>query len=367
MDEEFLKGKSQKVGVPIEEMKELWQKFEKEAREMGFPEEELDRHLKFRISKYFLKLEREPIVEGKFQPLSMDKTDFGAMKQYLNAVEAYNNDPESAIKEGMTNNNGVPLYQKGFNKGKPIELEKVYTVAYRGFFIGDKEGKKKYAMFRLGGEAVGAFSFQLGNIYDVKGIKSQKNSTEKEVVMIGRTDYPPKLFKERTHDEVVEDLKSFYEGRVVPINKVGEFYEKSIQNDPNDKYPLAVVKGNILQLSVIGDKEENGVTIERNNRIELMQEDENFEVHTVGGWVPKTPELEFDFSENAQDVYMVGSIRKGQDRDTGEDTYDFSKVMGIFVPKSYRKSEEDTKPVEETEEVTDKDVENFVKENDESF
>lgn len=358
MNEEFLKKKQERLGVPLDELKAKWAEFEQNGKEMGFEEgKSLEDHVKFRISKYYLKLEREPIIEGKFQPLCVDKTDYGVMRQFQTATEAFNEDPEAAIKDGLVTSSGVPLQQNGFNKGKPIDLNTAFTVVYDGYFIPkDKEDKIK-AKYRLGGTDVESISFELGNIYDVKGIKSQKQQPDGSIMIIGKSEYQPNLILEREFEDIRKDLSEFFSENLVNITKINEYCQ--MKNQEGDKYPIAVVRGNIYQLTIINDKEENDVVIERNNRIELMMEDEDYEIHTIGGWVPKMPELKFNFSENSQNVIMIGTVRQREDKQTNETITEFSKVTGIYVPKEFRKTGNEKK-VEDTEEVTDDDVKEFV-------
>lgn len=358
MNEEFLKKKQERLGVPLDELKAKWAEFEQNGKEMGFEEgTALEDHVKFRISKYYLKLEREPIMEGKFQPLCVDKTDYGVMRQFQKATEAFNVDAESAIKDGLVDSRGLPLHQSGFNKGNPINLNIAFTIVYDGYFIPkDKEDKIK-CKYRLGGDDVNAISFELGNIYEIKGIKSQKQSDDGSILIIGKRDYMPKLIFERDFEDVRKDLSEFFSENLVNMTKISEYCK--MKNDDGDKYPIAVVRGNVYQLTVINNKEEDGITIERNNRIELMVEDEDYEIHTIGGWVPKIPELDFNFSENAQNVIMIGTVRQREDKQTKETITEFSKVTGIFVPKEFRKTGEEKK-VEDTEEITDDDVKEFV-------
>ena len=356
MNEEFLKAKSAKLNIPLEEMKSKWDEFKTNGLELGISEDKIDEHIRFRINKYYLKLEREPIIEGKFQPLTVDKTDYGVMRQYSKAVEAYNIDPESAVKEGLTTSDGVPIQQNGFNKGKPINIETAFTVIYDGYFIPKGSDDKRLGKFRLGGKDVDSFNFKLGNIYDVKGIKSQKQQSGSDVLIIGKSDYIPVLAVERTYEQIKEDVSSFFNGKLVTIPKLKDYCSAQLENDI--RYPVAVVKGNIYNLTITNDKQQGDIIIQSNNRIELMAEDESFEIHTVGGWVPKMPELEFNFSENSQDVIIVGTVREREDKETGVKIAEFSKVMGIFVADEFRK--EVTESVENTKEVTDSDVDNFI-------
>lgn len=358
MNEEFLKKKQEKLGIPLEELKAQWAEFEEAGKAMGFEATALEEHVRFRINKYYLKLEREPIVEGKFQPLSVDKTDYGVMRQYQKAIEAFNTDSEMAIKDGLCTSSGVPLQQNGFNKGKIIDIETAFTVVYDGYLVLKDKEEKQHTKFRLGGKDVGAYNFELGNIYEIKGIKAQKAQKDGSILIIGKTEYVPKLVHERTYDEVREDLAEFFEGQLVAIKAIPEYCAKC--NEAGDKYPIAVVKGNIYNLNVIGDKQEGDITIERNNRIELMVEDADYEIHTIGGWVPKIEELDFKFSENSQNVIIVGTVRARKDKNNNDEMItEFSKITGIFVPKEFKKDGTE-EPVENTEEVTDQEIKNFV-------
>ena len=357
MNEEFLKKKQIKLGVDIAELKEKWSEFEKSGKEIGFEGPELEEHVRFRINKYYLKLEREPIIEGSFQPLSVDKTDYGIMRQYTKAIEAFNTDSEGAVKDGLVTTAGIPIQQSGFNKGKVIDLNTAFTIMYEGFFILKDKSEKVKAKFRLGGSDVNSISFILGDIYDVKGIKSQKAQQDGSVLIIGKAEYQPVHKKVRDYNEVRKDLAEYFEGSLVNIQKL-EAYTKS-KTDEGISYPMAVVRGSVYNINLIADKQEGDILIERNNRIELMIEDEDMNIYTVGGWVPKIPELEFDFSENAQNVILVGTVKTREDKNTNSLVTEFSKVTGIYVPKEFRKTGNE-KPVEDTVEVSEDDVKAFV-------
>lgn len=359
MNEEFLKAKSAKVNVPLEELKEKWNEFETNAKEfLQLEGDKLEEHIKYRIHKFYLKLEREPVIEGKFQPLAVDKTDYGVMRQFTTAIEAYNTDPESAVKDGLCTSQGVPIQQSGFNKGKPIDIATAFTVVYEGLFIQKDKNEKIHAKFRIGGKDVDDFpAFVLGNVYDVIGIKSQKQQPDGSILIIGRLEHKPKLFKEQEFDAIKEAIATYYQGKMIAIKDIPAYLQKAKEN--NDQYPVGVVRGNVYGLNVVQDKQEGDITIERNNRIEIMSENpETMEIHTIGGWVPKVPELDFKFSEDSQGVIIIGQLRERTDKNTNEKVCEFSKVSGIFVPKEFRKPEQST--VEKTEEVTNEDVQAFV-------
>lgn len=66
--------------------------------------------------------EIEVIFIGKTQI-----TDYGKTRAYDEAVKTFKTDPKTAIAQGLTNDNGEPIYQSGFNVGKVIDKDDLFS------------------------------------------------------------------------------------------------------------------------------------------------------------------------------------------------------------------------------------------------
>lgn len=53
--------------------------------------------------------------------------DYGKSKKYDEAIQTFKTNPNEAIKRGVTNDKGEPLDQVGYNKGKPMNKDDIWT------------------------------------------------------------------------------------------------------------------------------------------------------------------------------------------------------------------------------------------------
>jgi len=344
--EEYLADKANKTGLKAKELEELWDKFEEEGKDMNVSVD-IERYVRFRMNQHLLRLEREPTVKATFTPLAVEKTDYNARRDYIKAKTAWDDNEEEAVSKGLCNSQGEPLYQSGFNKGKPINLDESLTKTFMGYM--EIDGKQMKGYYKAGGLLADKVSMELGNQYEIIGIKSQK-STATELVVIAREANEPKLAVKMSYDKKLETMKEYFAGCLTSIKKLPEFYEERKEQRP----VIAAVKGDVLSMRVNQNKQDKGVEIEVNNILEIMDETGS---EYLTCWVPKIPELDFNFTEKSMDLIVVGRLSKREKQ--GEPVTYSITPHAIYVRDEFKKKETDA-DIGGQKEVDDEDVDEFL-------
>ena len=334
--QDFLEQQAKETGLSKEELKQVVEESYKNGIEIygSDREEEILRYIKSRVVGHLLRLKRTPLVEVEFIPLFVDKSDFGALRQYLKAKEVWEENKEVAISEGYTDKNGNPLYQNGFRKGQPINLEEAITKTYEGFIKTDLGLKKAYLSVR--GLQVQKIDLELGGVYKIKAMKMQK-STEDIMYLLAVEHTTYERIEKLSYEKVLELIKTHYKNNLALVKNIDEYYNAHKEETPI----FVIVKGNVFNMVETSNKVQSGIEIETNNVLEIFNEDDVDK--TLVCWVPKINELKFNFRSDTMDLVVAGILTYREN----ENQYQISRVMGIYYPEVFEKP--DIPDVSETE------------------
>ncbi|NQZ85678.1 MAG: hypothetical protein HRU03_08220 [Nanoarchaeales archaeon] len=152
-----------------------------------------------------------------FKVIFIGKTrysDYGVKKIYNNAINHWKTNSDEAIYKGYTNELGEPLYLKGYNKGKNIDLRKIYSRTLIGVILDN--GVVKPFKFNLN-KFDENYKIPLFKKIKIRGYKS-KNMKEKYLCG-GSTP--------TTRVKIIED-------KYVNLDKYLSFFEKESSMDVDD-------------------------------------------------------------------------------------------------------------------------------------
>lgn len=259
--------------------------------------------------------------------LGYQKTDFGITKFFEEAKKIYVENPSKAVSEGITNEDGEPLYQNGFNKGEVIDLSTVQNKICFGIAKRTEKGKETQKFekmsFRLGGEKA-QMNIPLFAIINFKAI--DKRDGNKWDLRASANTENIEIVKELDDAQVDDLVTEYYNDSKVDFKNVAQWHNDR-QNDYNR---IAVIKGNVQYVNKTQGDKSNVLTL--NEPVDIMgMETVNFEeMKTMTCWMDK--EMDINFSESAQNLLVIG--RTGLRQDTGEINM---QVYGIYCPSKFRK------------------------------
>ena len=330
---ELLAKYKERVGA--EEFDSKSDEFRNDAIELGFKEEDVESYLVKRWSTYLAKSQltyrnmKHVTVQGVI--LNIQGTDYGAKKQYKEATDKYDEDPETAIREGYTNAEGTPLYRtKGFKKGKPINLDEI---TYQGFGAFKIDGGDDFVRGQITINDDLLDKVPLGKLCDFEG--GLKQSDQEDFVRLSAT----KLTNFTNVTELgVSDLEELFTN-YMPRNFLSvsqafgvadELFEEKQQGMARDFNNFYIVKGQLAGDGVFFTREESTSDIMNlTDILDIEQLEGEIPVLTV--WMPKDNKfLPRRIKDGAVDIFVIGVPQKSVDEQTNNVRYSIS-AAGIIV------------------------------------
>ena len=317
--EEFLNLRASK-GADRNNLLSEWEKFEKLLSSKGFEGEELQERVKRKMQSFYAVADRNPVEEYSAVFLGCKQTDFGARNQYITAMQELSRDKQSAIKNEFIDFEGRPIMQKGFNKGKVINLDAPAENIYIGLF--KEKGKTIKGEVRAGTTKLELFSE-----YSFKASKNQQKSTKDHIILGLSKQYAVGSQRKLDETEVLNLLKNNYSKEMVNIKDIKD-YAKSNMNDFN---ALCIVRGDVSRINNDPTRTKlDDITkkpIIKNSVLNLN--DRSDPPNVIDCYA--SPSLPLNFDDMAQDVIAVGRASYKQDKDTAAIT-----IYGAWCAEKYK-------------------------------
>jgi hypothetical protein len=317
-----------KTKVSNEEYNKLNNEFIEESKIVNVNPESLNQYLTTRWNIYFKKQTfidsmsnlKQVMVEGII--LGKNKTDFGLKKVYDEAIRSFSQDPENAVAQDITNNEGVPLHQYGFNKGKPIQVI-TYTHQY-------------YGLFKINDNT----SFVKGILSSNKELNVQKNCVVTFEAGLKETqssnDFVCLSAKRTTIFNVKQELSFnelnalFESVGVLSVNQACVLAKKNSESGARNYNDFFIIKG------AMGSDGVNVLSEEKNSDVlTLLDQEASFDEasNPLTIWLDKNnTDLPRNISFNAMDIFVVGNPVLGFRND--EESYSLN-ALGLFVNNKY--------------------------------
>jgi len=349
--QEYLKKFSEKLSLTAEEVKEEFDNFLQEEKDIheNLSSEQQDQRALQRLALYYKRQLRSPAVgfEGIIIGAS-DCIDILA-KQRKEANELYKTDPMTAISQGLTDEEGTPLdtretWKNGKHNnqfGKPLSehnfLRNVFGIAVLNSKT-NSDGKPRLFQMTLSGQK--AQNETLPLFKPVKFMAIKKEETDNEF----------KLNASQFTNFTINEKLELPEYRSLIDNHVGlikltelESYHTTNKDDFNR---IAVVEGDVSLMNL--EPTSVGSRILVLDDVEASLED--LDSKSVTCWIPSR--INLDFAEGSK-VLVVGRTSQGKKRDSNgnptDEPGDISlNVFGIYALPEYKIS-----VPEEVEQITE--------------
>jgi hypothetical protein len=344
--EEFIEYRIKEKSCDEKEVKTLWEEFEKGFIEKGCAGQDLIDRTKRRLTSYYIQIDKNPAEEFEGILVGMKESDFGARAQFIKATEAFKENPQKAIENGLVTVDGKPLSQSGIAKGSPINIESSTQRGFIGLF------KRKNDMNYIIGELISrGQNFDkippMFSLIKFRASVSKKTSVVKYVLNATTvTNY--QFIKELTDEEVELMLTTEFKEHLLSFDGLQEFMD--INKDNWDR--MAILKGDVYQLIDDSNRtkvdEATGKTVIKNTMLGINKKDSDETIVCYGNSI-----FPFNFQDIAQDIIVIGQPRQNQS--TKEITM---ALYGVYAPRKFRVEKSTTKyvePVLKKEELVAKD------------
>jgi hypothetical protein len=338
---ELIKYLSEDKKLPMAKIQEAWTEKEKEARDSGITEpEQLELMTMRKVSLYFRKLSSSAEeIELTMVPLGLGpETDYGAKNKHDEAKKIFESDPNRAILEGYTNEQGTPLWRNSnlqSRNGKPILPER--ELRRNLYFLGRRQEDTtwKLGILSLNGEALKRVP-EMGKQYKTHAILGKGTETKwhgDRLIM-----YSGNETKFETHTAPTESLHkmigTYAKDVLVPFSQI--FVRARMDTAVNDFF--------FVKVNVVKSQESNVGT---NNRIVFSDPDDLLfdEDKQVTGWI--TPDVPLRIVDEALDVMILMNARvytKKKSDNVEEEALQVN-VFGYFAEGKYIKTEDNTPKV----------------------
>ncbi|MFC1754491.1 hypothetical protein ACFL96_14040 [Thermoproteota archaeon] len=335
--DEFFKYLKDKKKIDDKRIEDAWKEKEEEVKKSGYDKpEEVEFMTMRKVDLYFRKQtsSRDAVGVSIIVLGHGNITDYGAGKHYEKARKMFEQDPQRAVLEGYTNEQGVPLWKdsKIANRnGKPIFVDKekrrsVYCLARR-----PEDTTWKVGMLGVSGKAL-ASKLEMGKLYETVVIigKATMEKWNGDRLIMYSTD-TSEFKNPKEAPEKIRDMVDKY------CNDIGIKFSDIETQARTENAGFFVVKANIVKSS----ESMPGIS----NRMILSNPDELFfdEDTQLTGWVDE--DVPLSVVDEALDVYVFADARTymKKDNDTGQEEEAIQlNVFGFFATDEYIKTEENT-------------------------
>jgi len=300
--EKFYEIVNEKVTITKDEFEKIYNEKYNEVVSKGIEKSKRELYTVSMLRAYFKRQFSSPALKFiGYCARDMGVTDYGAQKMYNDSMKLYDENPESAIKQGVVNDSGVPVYTRpDWKKGQVIDVEqaKVRTLMLYSKSNGDEDYKVTFMNLR--GKNL------TKDVPLFKQIEFRANKSEKS----DKTTY-------YLNDSVTTEFKIINDKEIDAVKFVGKYMadkccELKDLKDYHDKNAtdynrFVCVKGTVARVNITADHISSNI-------IELDSEDLDLnldEPNLVTCWVPKS--ITIDFSELTPNVLIIGRTDVNKD------------------------------------------------------
>lgn len=335
---EYIKEYSEKFSVPAETMNTDFDELLKNEKEIhaNLSESDQERRAFHRLALMYRKRQNSPAVgfEGMIIGVG-DCVDIvaGAKRK---AIALFNQDPQTAVNEGITDENGVPLdarrewstgrENRGFGKPLPENnfMRNIFGVASKS----GKEETPKFFSMTINGPAAENEDITIFKPVRFMAIdKSQEGDTEyklnasqfTKVVVDEKIQLPP----------VKTVIDTYCKNHIVAMANLETYHTTEVTNFNR----LVIVEGDVsslnLQPTAFGS---------RIMSLEDMSSLEDLDSHGTTCWIPS--QCEIDFAEGSK-VLVIGRTAQGKKKDDdGKQTEELGdvsiNVFGLYAIPEFK-------------------------------
>lgn len=346
-----------KTRITLEEFEEKNVEFKTDATTLNIKPEQLEQYLVRRWTTYFSKALTSygtgKKVKVKGVILSLQATDFGAKKQYENAIKMYNQDPQQAIQQELVDNTGNPIYIKGWNKKQKIDPTKLTMIAEGMFSIDGNDYKP--GSLNLGKEKTSIIMNSLINF------EATQTKTEDGTIKLNKNRITKfNIEKELTTNDIIELLENYAPGMLINIPQAFEIAKKNFENKQQGIQP------SYKNFAIIGDMSSEGVNLlgegKNSDVMTLVENDSTGDLltKTQEGYIPKTitcwldkanNNLARNINNNALNIIVIGNPSYNLSDDNQERLS--INARGIIVNKNYiiNRDAEQIEPIDTEESI----------------
>lgn len=307
--EEYFKQWSEKLSIPIEQIQKEFDKTyaeeEKENSEASV-NEKISRALKKLYLQYKKQINSpaegfEGIIVGAEEPMDV------IAKKRREAVELFNQNPQYAVQQGITDEEGNPLdtievFSTGRvnpNYGKPLPEKSLMRKIY-GICVKKSEGKPKPFQMTQNGTIC---EKEVPLMKPISFMAIEKTTNDSGFTILNASSFTD--FKEIEQLEGNPDIKDLIKNFFSPIqvSELEEYHEKNLENYNR----FVCVEGDVVMLSL-----EPTSIGSRIMQIENTEENLDLDAKPVTCWVPQ--HVNIDFGEGSK-VYIFGRTNQGFKKD----------------------------------------------------
>lgn len=326
--EEFINYRIEKFGNEKTSIEKEWDKFEKEFKDMGFEGNELAQKVKRRLQSFYILLDKSPTEDYKAVFIRVKETDYGIRRQYKAAIEAYQHNPEQAKLQGLVNDQGLPLKINGFDKGTVIDLDNSVERTFIGIIKNPKSDDWTLGELKVNAKVnIGEIDFF--KEYSFKAMTSQKSKKD-YIISIATQITKPSLERELEPTEAEGILKKYFSSNLMEIKDLKAYVEANAKN--YDRF--SIIKADVFNLVDDDNRtkvdELTGKTVKKGNMLGVNDNEPSPNTITC----ISSPNINFNFNENTQDLIILGQPIIRTDKDGTEEV--MVMLDGYYAKPEYR-------------------------------
>ena len=339
MEEKYLQQWSEKLSIPVEDIKLEFSKVlaEEKSNNPDAPEDQSKQRTLRRLALTYKKQLRSPAVG--FEGIIIGESDCidVVAKKRREAIELFKNDPNQAVSQGITNEEGTPLDARAqwangktnFNFGKPLPehnyLKNVFGIAIKSKFKDEKprlfsitmSGKKAMEIVPtftpLRFMAIDKTTPEMGNEKYILNPSTFTNFEPVDIVLPAYKDL----------------LQSHCSNLTVDMKDLGAYHDKT----KDDFNRLVITTGDVSSLNL-----EPTAFGSRIMNIDDGDNLEDLDAKGVTCWIPERQNI--NFAESSK-VIVIGRTNQGKLKDEQgnltEELGDVTiNVFGIYALPEYK-------------------------------
>lgn len=336
---EMLKKWSEKLGMKVGKLQEDYNSFIEEEKQIHpqFSEDEIKTTALQKLRLILGKQLASPAVA--FTGLVVASTDLidGVARRKKLAREAYKIDPVKAIRDGLTDESGIPLDNiKIFSTeranprfGKPLPEHSWMRTIYGLATLNEGEKPKKFTL-RLNGETA-KIIIPLFMPVTFRAINKSKEG-EEVYTLSGSAFTEFKNTEIPGFPEPEKIIEDYYSGDIITLGNIEEYHAQT--KGQFDR--MAVIRADVANVSLEPTSIGNRLIILED--LEDTERMENLESRGVLCWVPE--HIEIDFGQSSK-VYVFGRTgemsRRNEDGSYSDTEKDVCmNATGIYAIPKYK-------------------------------
>jgi len=360
MNEEILKKFTEKLSITEDEVKKDYSELVEDEKKVhpNFSDEDKEKRALQRLVTIYKKQLRSPAVGFEGCIIGIGDCIDTVARMRANAKKQFNENPQIAIQNGVTDEDGNPLDMRekwsddrpNPNFGKPLPehsyLRNIYGIALKT----GKDDKPKFFSMSLSGKIADNEDMPLFKSLKFRAIDRTSPQDIDHLYTLNSSSFTE--FKEDSSVKLPkpkELLETYCKSLFVDIDKLEQYHQSNAENYNR----LCIVEGDVSMLVL--DPTSTG------SRRMVIEDAENLDIESPGitCWLP--PRLDIDFGEQSK-VLVIGRTAQGKKRDEAGNPTDepgdmMLNVYGIYAIPDYKikptikeMTEEDIVTEEEDEE-----------------